>query len=143
MNEIDFIEALSDGKSKTAGVLDSLKARAPAALAAIKAKTPEILAALGGAGLVGGGQYLMNRGKDGKPSVQQRAGQASVEGAEALKSRAKKEKRPLTFSEDLSTTSASAAKGYADTLARHPGKGALLVAPVGALAGLKILKALR
>lgn len=134
MNELDFIEALSDRDlTKVAGLVDSLKS-----------KSPEILAALVGAGVLGSGVYLSSRiGSGGKLSAEQRAARTSVEATKSMERRAKEDKRPLSFSESLLSASSKSLPGYADALTAHPVKGALLFAPAGALAGLQILKALK
>jgi hypothetical protein len=151
MNELDFIEALTDetpsgsdarellGKLKTAGVREI----AQSALGMAKQYAPEIAAGTAGAGLLTAGQYLSNRGRNGKKSPEQRAATVFATSAEAMKDQAERDNRPLNFREDLTAAVAPASKNIADVLARHPMKGALLVAPVGAYAGLRILKALK
>ena len=149
MNELDFIEALSDkgssdsrellGKLKTSG----LQELASTALGAGKQYAPEIAAAATGAGAAALGQYLMNKSKGGKKSPEQRASAVIATSAEAMKDQAERDNRPLNFREDLTSAVAPASKNVADVLARHPVKGALLVAPFGAYAGLRILKALK
>ena len=145
MDDFDFLNALTDkefkrkavaeevfGKQKTSGIMDL-----------VKGKAPEIGAALAGAGLASGAQYLMNRKPPGGKSVEQRAATAFLASSEAVKDQAERDNRPLTFREDMTDAIAPSSKRMADVLARHPVKGAVLVAPVGALAGLRILKALK
>lgn len=134
MNELDFISALRgpSGKEKTAGLLDTLKNKAP-----------QIGAGLAGAGVLTGAQYLMNKKNGNQASSAQKAGLALLTSSEAVKDQAERDNRPLTFREDITSATAPSIKNLGDVLARHPVKGALLVAPAGALAGLRILKALK
>lgn len=156
MNELDFIEALSDrdskrataareflGKMKTAGLVDHLRNAATAAQGFVKEHPQEIGAALLGAGALTGAQYLRNRSSNGKPSADQKMMGALLASTEAMKDQAERDNRPLSFREDITAAVTPAAKNVADVMARHPVKGAVLIAPVGALAGLRILKALK
>jgi len=145
MNELDFIDALSDrdtrrdaaareflGKLKTSGLQET----AAQTLGWMKGHVPEIGAATAGAVLLTGGQYLMNRSKNGKPSVEQRSARALLASSEAAKDAAERDNRPLTFKEDFMAAGARSAKEWSDAFERHPGRGALKVAPVGAVMGL-------
>ena len=150
MTELDFIDALSDKslKRKTAAreFLNRVKTAgvSEAVTQFVHQNAHEIGAALAGAGTFVAGQYILNRGgKDGKPSAQQ-SFTRSIEGNQKLLERqAKKEGRGLSFREELNSALAPAVNKVSDTLAKHPGKGALLAAPAGALIGLRILKAIK
>lgn len=137
MNELDFIEALQEksaGAREVASGLSKLVAQHKA----------ELAAGVAGAGILTGMAYSsMKPGRGGKPSVEQKVTGALAASTEALKDQAERDNRPLTFREDMTDAIAPASKRMADVLARHPVKGALLVAPAGALAGLRILKALK
>lgn len=138
MNELDFINALSD-KEKTAGA----KEYANSLMAVLKSRSPEIAAGAVGAAGATGLQYLMNRSVRGQPSTEQRAATALLTSVEAAKDQAERDNRPLTFKDDFLAAGAKSAKNWADVFQKHPGKGALLVAPAGAYIGLRVLKALK
>lgn len=137
MNELDFIEAL---REKTAG-----PGEIASTIATLAAKhRSEIAAGVAGAGILGGMAYSsMKPGRGGKPSAEQKVTSALIASNEAKKDQAERDNRPVSFREDLTDAVAPASKRVADIFARHPVKGALLVAPFGALAGLRILKALK
>jgi len=137
MNELDFIEALQE---KNAGAREIAAGIAKA----VSARKHEIAAGVAGAGLLTGMAYSsMKPGSGGKPSVEQKVTGAFAASAEARKDQAERDNRPLSFREDVTDAVAPASKRMADVLARHPVKGALTVAPFGAVAGLRILKALK
>lgn len=137
MNELDFIEALQE---KTAGA----KEIATGIANTVARHKHELAAGAAGAGLLSGMAYTsMRPGRGGKPSAEQKMTAAFAASNEAMKDQAERDNRPLTFREDVTDAVAPASKRMADVLARHPVKGALLLAPAGALAGLRILKALK
>jgi len=138
MNELDFIKALSD-REKVAGI----KEMASSAMQFAKRKAPEIGAGLLGAGLVGGFTYQRSKGVGGKPSPDQQLTSALLASSEARKDQAERDHRPVSFREDLTDAIMPSAKNIADVFARHPVRGAVMIAPTGALAGLAILKALK
>jgi K+-transporting ATPase c subunit len=141
MNELTFIRALS----KTAGVKDFAQAAAGTTAKYVRDHAQEIGAALVGAAAAGGGQYMLSRPRDGgkRLSLDQSSTRAALRSTQALESQAKKEKRPLTYREELQSAVTPAMARVADADAKHPGKSALLAVPAGALAGLAILKALK
>jgi hypothetical protein len=145
MNELTFLHALSNGGlQKEAGVGEYAKATANVLAKAIRDRAPQIGAAMIGAAAAGGGQYLMSRPRSGgRPSVDQSASRAAARATAGMAAEAKKDKRPLSFREDIQAATAPAVSAVADVGARHPGKAALLAAPAGALAGLAILKMIK
>jgi hypothetical protein len=156
MNELDFIDALSDrdskrataareflGKLKTSGVVDSIKQFGKVTKDFAQRNAPQIGAGLAGAGVVSGATYLRSLSKGGKPSSDQQMTSALLASSEARKDQAERDHRPISFREDMTDAIYPSAKNIADVFARHPVRGALMVAPAGALAGLAILKALK
>lgn len=145
MDDFDFLNALTDKDFKRKAVSEEVfgKQKMSSLMDVLKGRAPEIGAAVAGAGLATGAQYLMNRKPPGGRSAQQRAASAFLASTEAVKDQAERDNRPLTFREDMTDAMAPSSKRMADVLAKHPVKGAVLVAPVGALAGLRILKALK
>ena len=136
MNENDLFDALAaPSKEKLAGIMDSLKMVPRATIEYVKAHPQEVAGALVGAGALTLAQYTQNRpGKDGT-SIQQRLSQRVVDSTEDMKDEAERSGKPLGFFKDLTQATAPAVKGVSDVLARHPVKGALLVAPAGASLG--------
>lgn len=142
MNELDFIEALSEKTERRAQELMSkLKTSGVKDLVAKHGR--QIGAGLAGAGALTGLAYsAFKPGKGGKSSAEQKLTSMAVASNEAMKDQAERDGRPLTFREDFTDAVVPATKRVADTMARHPVKGSLLFAPVGAVAGLRILKML-
>jgi len=138
MNELDFIEALSN-REKTSGV----KEMASSAIQYAKGKAPEIGAGLLGAGILGGYTYHQSKSVGGKPSRDQQLTSALLASSEARKDQAERDHRPISFREDMTDAIAPSAKNIADVFARHPVRGSVMIAPAGALAGLGILRALQ
>lgn len=147
MNDEDFLENLSaDQRATFKEAQTFFKQSAPAianmAIDFARTHATQIGAALAGAATITGVQYAANRaGKSGQ-SVQQKSFQLLADAAErSIADRADMGK-PMTFKQDLAKSTADGLKGISDTLARHPGKGALLAAPIGASAAWRIAKAL-
>lgn len=136
MNELDLFDVLAEpSREKLAGVLDSLKTVPKATIEYVKAHPEQVAGALVGAGALTLAQYAQNRpGKSGT-SVQQRLSQKAVDATNEMKRDAKRDGKPLGLTADLAQATAPAVKGVSDVLARHPVKGALMVAPAGGMLG--------
>jgi hypothetical protein len=136
MDELDFIDALSDRSSERSSAAKTFLGK----LKTSGIDKKQVGAALAGAGILGGMAYAsMKPGRSGKSS-EQNVTQRVVASNEAMKDQAERDNRPLTFAEDIMTIGGSSAKRLADVFARHPARGAVMVAPFGALAGLMLLK---
>jgi hypothetical protein len=154
MGEFKLIEMLADRdiKRKVAAreFLGRIKTAAIKDLASTLLKThgDHLAAGLGGAAVAVGTQYILNRERDGKPSLQQVFSQRNLSDALARKAEAKREHRPMTFNEEVSVATTPALANLSDVMAKHPARGALSAIPVGVgmgmlgLAGLKFLKSL-
>lgn len=132
-------------KLKTAGPkLDMAKTVAKDVGGALLRNKDKLIA--GGLGAVGAGAlgYSMAKpGKDGAPSTEQLVGQKLTDSAANAKKLQDEAGVQPTFKQGLVHAVAPGVKGVADLLAKHPGKAALMAAPAGALAGLRILKTLK
>lgn len=137
MDDLDFYSALSDLRmtgQERAEILEKLASSAPVP----KDIAPALAA--GGAALAYVAQYLMNKPRGERGSVQQETWQAAQERAAQAKAR---EGKSPSFSTDLAESTARGAKAVSDTLARHPAKGAVLAIPMGLAAGWRVAKALK
>ena len=153
MNDIDVINALTDKEPrremareflKSAGIGSSAGAVAAKALSLAAQHKPEIAAALGGALLLGGGQYLMSRPRDGgkRPSHDQESSRSDLAATRAFDASSKKSGKELGYVEGVQRAMGPAKVQIADLNAKHPVQSAIPAASMGALTGLAILKAL-
>jgi hypothetical protein len=136
-------------KMKTAGPkLDMAKGMAKnfvrhAGEAASRNKGSIIAGGVGalGAGLLG--RAMAKPGKNGEPSAEQRVGRKLTDSAAAAKQTQEQTGVEPGLAKGLMHAAAPGVSGVADLLAKHPTAAGLMVAPAGAMAGLKILKALK
>lgn len=136
MNENDLFEVLAaPSREKLAGVVgDFVRTNAHVAGEAIKKHKAPLIAAGTGAGLLTLAQYLQNRPDKSGTSGQQRLSQRIADSAHTAKAEADASGKP-SFTKDMTDAMAPSVKNVSDVLAKHPGKGALLAAPLGASAG--------
>lgn len=117
------------GKLKSSSALEAGKSL-------LKTYGPEIGSAGAGATLAAISQYLASRpGKSGLSKEQEltRAA-AKAHGPE---------KKDESFARGMSRTNANLSREFADVLAKHPGRAAMLAAPIGAGGGLALLRLVR
>lgn len=148
--DLDLLRSLSDNlhrdlassaflkKLKTSAVKDVAKALGKKIL---ENKKP-IGAALTGAGLAGLAGYSMAKGKGSTPGSEKWVAQKFTDSAEKTKALKEQGIEP-SFRQEMAQAVQPAISNVSDLLSRHPGKAALMVAPAGALAGLRIMKALK
>lgn len=139
MDEHDFLNALVTSPSESRVLLRKLKTANAATDFARKNALP-LAGALGGASLIGGMQYIANRPDKSGTSQQQRLSEALLKVMQEREARAKQEGRELSFADDLGLASAKGVKEVADTLTRHPKRGALPMAMVGGGSGWAFAK---
>lgn len=146
--DLDLLWSLSDNlhrdlassaflkKLKTSGVKDLAKAVGKKIL---ENKKP-IGVALSGAGLAGLAGYHMAKGKG--PGSEKWVAKKFTDSAEKTKALKEQGVEP-SFRQEMAEAVEPAISNVSSLLSRHPGKAALMVAPAGALAGLRIMKALK
>lgn len=147
----DFIEALSDAGRKEAGADYLKKLKTSGAkemvqhgIAKALMHKPEIISALAGAALAGAGTYAMSKGgKGGKPSAEQRMARSLVSSSQTADHEDAAAGKTPKFRQAITRAAAPGISNIADVLAKHPGKAALMAAPFGATAGLRLLKSLK
>lgn len=146
----NFYESLSSNdEAKREAQAYFLKQSSTAQVASAAAKgfmgsnSSRIVAGLAGAGLAAGFQYMQARKGPTGTSFEQGLARRSVEALEESAERKRALGQDTGFTHDLTMATAKGARNFAEVLAKHPVRGALLAAPFGASAGLLALKALK
>lgn len=148
MDDLDFLNALRDNQRSTKKEAQAYfikEAVSPEQMASdfIRQHAQQIKGALIGGGLATAAQYLHNRGKNGKPSQQQRMTQGLLDAAQRSVDESKAEGKPTSFAQDTALATTKGFRDIADVSAKHPGKSALMYGlPLGISAGWRIAKAL-
>lgn len=112
---------------KTSGVADAAKSF-------LKNYRNELGAAALGTAILSGIQYATSKNKD-------KAGVSTAQ--KAFSQPAEKERKNMSFAEDLGHFKDKAMADFADVGTRHPFKSSMFVAPTGAAAGLATLAMIR
>lgn len=126
---------------KHAGFVDGAKAVGTRTAKLLKDHAPEIAGALAGAAALTAVQYHASKpGKSGT-SAEQRMIAAMDQAHQKSVTETKAEGKEPGFASDLSKASIDSARPFSDLLAKHPGKGAaLMAAPMGATTGWQLAK---
>ncbi len=150
MNDADFYDSLSnEAVAKREAQAFFLKQSSQAQVAGAAAKgflannSHAIVAGLAGAGLAAGYQYMQSRKGPTGTSFEQGTARRAVEALEEGAARKHAIGKDTGFTHDLAMATAKGAQHFADVLAKHPKRGALLAAPFGASAGVLALKAFK
>jgi hypothetical protein len=150
MSDQDLISALGHktDNSDAEAFLGILKQAGAADLARetakfVRAHTTEIAAALVGAAALAGGQYLATKpGKNGR-SADQAVSDWAVKSTKKTLDEDKAAGRDSGFSKEMAHATAVGGAGVSKVMTKHPGKAALLMAPVGASLGLTAAQLLK
>lgn len=128
--------ALEDELQKISGVTDS-------AVQFVRGNTAPIAAATVGAAVGALSQYLASKpSKKTGLSKEQEIARAAKAAVEASHAKELKETGRTSFSKDMAKNYATVGSDFADSMAKHPGRAALLAVPIGAGAGMGILRAI-
>ena len=139
MDEHDFLDALAHRPIEGEVLLRKLKT-AGAAADFIRQNAVPIAGALAGGAILGTKQYLDSRpGKNGLSNDQVTAGRMEKAMEERMETM-KREGRQPGFHDNMASTGSKNLKSLVDTIAKHPGRGALLALPAGLSLGWAIGK---
>ena len=141
MDDFDFLHALSDRDDVKKEASVFFKKASPlqeAATGCVQQNATRIGAALAAAAVGTTAQYLANKPRGGKDSVQQSAAKAALEGSQRAKARDGE-----SFGTDLAEATSRGVKDLSDVAAKHPGKAALMTGPLWLAAGWRAAKALK
>ena len=124
------------GKLKTSGVTDS-------AVQFVQANKGPIAASTIGAAVGVLSQYLASKpSKKTGLSKEQEIARAAKAAAEASLDKERKQTGTTSYAKEMARNYAAAGSAFADSMSKHPVKAALLAAPIGATAGMGILRAI-
>lgn len=143
MDERDFLNALKTDQTfskeaseffselrKTSGAKELVGKGVGKAVEFVSQRKAPLLGAAIGAATATALQYLANKPKDGKPSKQRQAAEGSLASSEKALAA-----KPEGFSEQMGHARAKSSVDISHISEKHPVRGAMLAAPMGALGG--------
>jgi hypothetical protein len=151
MDERDFLTALKSGGAfskeaseyftelrKSAGVKDMAAKTVGDIGAFVTQRKAPLLGATLGAATATALQYLANKSKDGKPSKQRQVAEKNMATHDKSMAELQTQGKEPTFDQALGHARAKSSVDIARISEKHPGRGALLAAPAGAVLGYGI-----
>lgn len=150
MDDRDFLNALKTNGTfakeaseyfselrKTAGPKELMGKGVGKAIDFVSQRKAPLLGAAIGAATMTAIQYLNNKpGKDGKPSKQRQSDEGTLAAREKSLAETKAQGKEPTFGDQMSHAHARSAADVSRIAEKHPVRGALLAAPIGALGGM-------